>query len=261
LLYRSNPFVIASVLCFICGTSLSILLHFPFIRRSNLIRVSLREYRLELNDEKTEVHHLPDGLFRKWVSEYHFANPRPKTYYGFKRFKETYLSVIKIDQQYPGTGIIDRFLADLVTRKHHLRVQLNNRSLPKVLSLLLLLAGRRTKAFPKVLAIIESILRSQFGSMHVDSIVEHLRDYMDQLTEKESDNRYLIAWICYFIRSNSLERKIKREYKFSDPIVRATYVSRYAAFSSCPDFRVFEGVKAASKRVTMLTHLDVFKPQ
>jgi intracellular sulfur oxidation DsrE/DsrF family protein len=41
LLYRSNPFVIASVLCFICGTSLSILLHFPFIRRSNLIRVSL----------------------------------------------------------------------------------------------------------------------------------------------------------------------------------------------------------------------------
>jgi type II restriction enzyme len=55
LLYRSNPFVIASVLCFICGTSLSILLHFPFIRRSNLIRVSLIR-AMNLSLPTTDLH-------------------------------------------------------------------------------------------------------------------------------------------------------------------------------------------------------------
>jgi pimeloyl-ACP methyl ester carboxylesterase len=60
------------------------------------LQVALKEYRLELNDEKTGVHKLPDGLFRSWVSEYHAANPLPNAYYGFKRFKETYLAVVAI---------------------------------------------------------------------------------------------------------------------------------------------------------------------
>jgi hypothetical protein len=75
-----------------------------------------------------------------------------------------YLSVIRIDKNNPGTGVIDRFLTDLINRKDYsVSVKLDSKSLSKTISLLLMLADLRIKAFPKILAIIESILRSDFG--------------------------------------------------------------------------------------------------
>lgn len=225
------------------------------------LQAALKEYRLELNDEKTQFHKLPNGIFREWVSQYHAANKSPKAYYNFRRFKETYLSVVNIDRANPGSGVIDRFLADIITKKYRLRVQLDKKSLPKIMSLLLMLGDLRTKAFPKILAIIEAILRSPFGKKHSESIAEHLDDYLMQLSQKESENRYLIAWICYFLRANDLEKHITKKYKFQDPIVRATYTSRFTLFKACKDFKVFQGVKLASKKMSLLQHLDVFKPQ
>ena len=222
---------------------------------------ALKEYRLELNDEKTQFHKLPGGIFREWVSLYHAANHNPKAFYTYRRFKETYLSVVNIDRACPGTGVIDRFLADIVTKSYRLRVELNLKSLPKILSLLLMLGGLRTKAFPKVLATIEAILKSPFGARHADSIAEHLSSHLRQLAQKEAENRYLIAWIIYFLRANGLEKAIGRKYKFRDPIVRATYTSRFGLFKGCKDFEVFLGVKQAAKKTSLLQHLDVFKPQ
>jgi Reverse transcriptase (RNA-dependent DNA polymerase) len=225
------------------------------------LQAALKEYRLELNDEKTQFLKLPNGIFRDWVSQYHAANQNPKAYYPFRRFKETYLSVVNIDRTNLGCGVIDRFLADIITKKYRLRVKLSEKSLPKVLSLLLMLGDLRTKAFPKVLATIESILKSPFGKKHKDSITEHLSNYLVQLSEKEAENRYLIAWICYFLRANGFESSLAKKYKFKDPIVRATFTSRFRIFKSCKDFNVFLGVKQAAKRTSMLQHLDVFKPQ
>lgn len=222
---------------------------------------SLKEFRLELNDEKTEFYKLPDGLFRNWVSQYHAANPRPKSYYTFKKFKEVYLSVITIDRSNSGCGVIDRFLTDIITKKYNLRMNLDSKSLPKVISLLLMLADLRIKAFPKVLAIIESILKSPIGIEHSEGIIEHLEEFLQNLSKRESNNRYLLSWICYFIRANGLESKLKNKYKFKDPIVRATYTSKFSIFKSCSDFKLFLGVKAVAKKVHMLEHLDVFKPQ
>jgi hypothetical protein len=225
------------------------------------LQAALKDYRLELNDEKTQFHKLPNGIFREWVSQYHAANRSPRAYYNFRRFKETYLSVVNIDRANSGCGVIDRFLADIVTKQYRLRVRLDKKSLPKVLSLLLMLGGLRTKAFPKILATIEAILRSPFGTKHAASIAEHLDDFLHQLAKKESENRYLIAWICYFLRANNLEAHLTRKYTFQDPIVRATYTSRFALFNACKDFAVFQGVKLASRKVSLLQHLDVFKPQ
>lgn len=222
---------------------------------------ALKEYRLELSDEKTKVFRLPDGIFRDWVSQYNAANRKPKGQYSFRRFRETYLSVVNIDRNNPGCGVIDRFLADIVTKKYRLRVELNKRSLPKILSLLLMLGRLRTKAFPKVLATIEAILSSQFGETHSEAIAAHLSEYLAQLARKESENRYLIAWICYFLRANGFEKAIAKKYKFRDPLVRAAYTSRFTLFKTCKDFKVFLGVKQAAKRTGLLQHLDVFKPQ
>ncbi len=42
---------------------------------------ALREYDLDISEEKTTIDKLPDGLFRPWVSKYHAANPMPKEEY------------------------------------------------------------------------------------------------------------------------------------------------------------------------------------
>lgn len=225
------------------------------------LQAALKEYRLELNDEKTKFHELPSGLFREWVSRYNASNPRPKRPYSFKRFKEVYLSVVAIDSELQ-SGVIDRFLADLVDRKYGgLRVQLTKRSLPKIVSLLLMLADRRTKAFPMVLAILETILRSPFGKAHSSDIEDYLVKYLEQLSKAEAENRYLIAWILYFLRANGLDGKLAGKFNFKDPIVRATRTSRFTVFKAQKDFEVFQSVKKAAKRISMLKHLDVFRPQ
>jgi hypothetical protein len=227
------------------------------------LQAALKSYRLELNDGKTTIYRLPSGLFRNWVSEYHSANPQPKAFYDFKRFKEVYLSVIEIDKNNSGCGVIDRFLADIVTKDYKIRLKkLDNRSLVKTISLLLMLAELRTKSFPKILAIIESIIKSPFGLKHIDLIVDHLEEFLVTLKSEEMNNRYLITWIIYFIRANGLESKLKDcSCQFTDPIVYATYNDKFTAFDEHKDFNIFSNVKTIAKRITLLEHLDVFKPQ
>jgi hypothetical protein len=226
------------------------------------LQSALKEYRLELHDGKTEFYDLPNGLFRNWRSEYYNINPEKKKDYNFEGFKEVYLSIIKIDRNNPGCGVIDRFLADLVNRKDYsICVKLDTKSLPKVISLLLMLADLRIKAFPKILAIIESILRSDFGSSHIVPIIEHLEDFLQELISRETDNSYLIFWIIYFIRSNGLEGKLKNPYTFTNPIVKAVHEDLLGCFEDCSDFTIFSAVNTVAQQVSLLEHLDVFNPQ
>jgi hypothetical protein len=223
------------------------------------LQAALKEYRLELSDEKSAIYKLPDGLFRTWVSEYHAANPRPKARYDFRRFKETYLSVVAIDRRNPGTGVIDRFLNDLVKKDYSLRVQLSDSSIPRITSLLLMLASLRTKSFPKILAIIEAMLRSPSGRKHAADIGEHLVGFLHELSKQEADNHYLMSWIYYFLLANSLDHGLSSIPDPEHPIPRAVRTSQFEEFASAPDFKVFQGVEAASKTISLLEHLDIFK--
>ena len=56
------------------------------------LQAALKFYNLELNDEKTAIAVLPDGLFREWVSMYHAVHPRRKRKYSWKDFRELYLA-------------------------------------------------------------------------------------------------------------------------------------------------------------------------
>ncbi|MBO0350740.1 RNA-directed DNA polymerase [Phormidium pseudopriestleyi FRX01] len=227
------------------------------------LQSALKEYRLELHDGKTEFHSLPNGLFRNWRSEYYNINPETKKNYDYEGFKEVCLSVIKIDKNNPGCGVIDRFLADLVNRKNYsICVKLDKKSLPKVISLLLMLANLRIKSFPKILGIIEAILQSNFGKIYTDSIVEHLEEFLAELKTREIENSYLISWIVYFIKSNKLEDKLKdKTHSFENPIVKAIHEDTLTFFDDCSDFKIFSDVATVSKNITLLKHLDVFNPQ
>lgn len=221
---------------------------------------ALSDFNLELNDQKTRIETLPEGLFRPWVSRYHAVHPRKRKRYPWKQFRELYLSVVAIDRDLPGTGVIDRFLADIIDRKGRIRVELKARNLQKVLSMLLMLGGLRSKAFPKVVAIIESILNSPLGAKHKPSLVTYLGGYLEQLSEDEHRNRYLITWILYFLASNQLLSMLGFTPAYATEFVKSVYGNRSEFFTDRRGFTLFESCRKSAKRLSMLEHLDVFNP-
>lgn len=222
-----------------------------------LLQSALREFRLELNEDKTESRQLPDGLFRPWVSAYHVANSRPRSRYDYKRFREVYLAVVAIDRMNPGTGVIDRFLADLVGRNHELRLFPRSRELDQALSLLLMLPTLRAKSLPKVLAIVEAILRSRPTTTTKRIVGAHVAEWYGELLLREPENVYQLTWLGYFMRANGLDEFLPAAIP-NDPIARAMRTSRFSALGGSRHRLVFSGVKAAARSGSMLEHLDIF---
>lgn len=224
------------------------------------LQASLKGFNLELSDEKTTISPLPDGLFREWVSKYHAVNPRKKKSYTWKEFRELYLATIRIDKECSGTGVIERFLADIIDKEGKLKITVGDFNLQKVISMLIMLGSLRVKAFPKIIAILESVLKSEFGFIHHKIIVEYLEDYLLTLSEEEERNKYLISWISYFIVSNGLDSLLSIKPKYKDPITRSILNNRGNVFKDCKEHKIFMGCKAVAKKVTMIEHLDVFNP-
>jgi hypothetical protein len=126
--------------------------------------------------------------------------------------------------------------------------------------MLLMLGGVRVKAFPKVMAIIEAVLKSPFGLAHRADIFRHLEGYLKKLAEDEERNKYLIAWIGYFLVSNKPNGAIGFKAKCRDPVTRSVIKNRGGIFRACPEFQLFIGCKKVSKNVSMLRHLEIFSP-
>ncbi len=194
------------------------------------------------------------------MSRYHAAHPRKRKYFTWKQFRELYLAVIDIDRSHPGTGVIDRFLADITRKDGSLKFGFFSKDLEKVISMLLMLGNLRIKAFPKIIAILEALLKSPFGSAHRDRIVEYLGQFLDKLSEEEDRNKYLITWIGYFFVSNGLLPSLPKKYKFKDPIPQSVFANQGLIFKSRKEFKLFVGCKASAKRTSLIRHLDVFEP-
>lgn len=224
------------------------------------LQASLKEFNLELSDEKTVVAPLPTGLFREWVSKYHLIHPQMRQSYSWKQFRELYLGVIAIDRDCPGTGVIDRFLDDIVSNDGRLKLRLEERNLERAISMLLMLGSLRIKAFPKIMAILESIICSSFGTAHEAVILTYLEEFLSRISTEEERNKYLISWLLYFLVSNGFYERLKVKPQLKDPITRSIASNRAIVFSKAADFRLFQGCKAARQRVTLLQHLDVFNP-
>lgn len=225
------------------------------------LQESLSHYNLDLHDGKTDFAKLPQGLFRPWKSRYHAANPAPREDYDFVRFKEVYLAVIEIERDFPGTGVIDRFLSDLVSRPEYtLRLRLTPVEVERAVSLLLMLAEHRSKAFPMVLAILGELGRGHsVAERKIRGVINSvLIARLDELSYNEAANKYQIIWLVYFIRTYGGKTSSLASFNWKDDLVRAVATSRWKG-PTCKGLKTFEPVKVAHKRASLLEHLDVFR--
>lgn len=228
-------------------------------RSIKALQQALREFNLVLNEDKTDITQLPEGIFREWVSKYHSIRPRKRRNLKFAEFKEWFLGVLRIDKENPGTGVIDRFLADLTDKSYRPLVRLSRKDIHKTISLLMVLAERRIRSFPKVLGIVEAIMTSPNNASYPAAINQHLGRVLRALCRDPDDNRYLISWILYFLKSNRLPVRLRQS--FSHPVVKSIQSNRGNLFSASKDFKLFRGHRAAKKAGNLLRHLDVFNPQ
>ena len=110
-----------------------------------------------------------------------------------------------------------------MSKKGNLKVGVSEFNLEKVISMLLMLGTLRVKSFPKIMAILESVLQSPFGILHQSQVVEYLEQYLNSLSEEEERNKYLISWISYFLVSNNLHKLLSIKPKYKDPITRSIF--------------------------------------
>ena len=156
--------------------------------------------------------------------------------------------------------MIDRFLADIVSKDGRLKLHLEERNLERAISMLLRLGSLRIKAFPKIMAILESVIRSSFGAAHEGAILLYLEEYLRGISAEEERNKYLISWLLYFLVSNGFYGRLSTKPRLKDPVTISIASNRAIVFANAADFKLFQGCRTAGRDVTLLEHLDVFNP-
>lgn len=222
-----------------------------------MLQKHLKSYNLALNEKKSDIKGLPEGLYRPWVADYNSATLKYKKSITYKRFEHTFLKVLKIDTEHPDTGVIDRFLSELTTKKFKLKLSLNGKEIIKVFSLLLMLKERRAKSFPQILAIIELLFTKYTMEQELkETMTRSIQSLFNEKMNDQLGNCYDILWLAYFIESNSLFR-ILWPKKLNHPFIR-TVKKNSQSFYLVPDINLYTSIKKVTK-TTLIEHVAIFK--
>ncbi|CAN5755996.1 hypothetical protein BH24ACI5_BH24ACI5_26770 [soil metagenome] len=119
------------------------------------------------------------------------------------------------------------------------------------------MAPATAKAMPKALAIVEALLRKHPTKSKKDIIGTHVGEWYEDLSKKESENVYQMAWLAYFMKANGLAQHLSSK-KPKDPVARAPRTGRFSALGKTSQSHLFRGVMTAAKAGSMLQHLDIF---
>lgn len=168
----------------------------------------LVEFNLLINEHKTKVLTLPDGLYRQHDREYHNYSLKDKETIPFKTFELTLLKALDIHKAYPGTSILEKFFSELYDNDSKLKIQFSadnnarNKQILKAMSLLMLVKRESEKTLCHVLAICEEI----YIKFRSPKLKEQLKNLIESEIIKASDKKsaFELVWLVFFSRYLSL---------------------------------------------------------
>lgn len=214
----------------------------------------MRLYNLSLNESKTEILELPNGLFRPAMLEYNKYSLRKERKIPYKTFERTLLEVLKIDEKYPGTALIQKFLSELISSNYLLKLDIKSeKQIKKLLSLLFMLKRKQARSLPGILAIIELIIEHFSKREDIkDLILGYIRD---TLTNHE-DYLYDAIWIAYFLKSQGSQ--ISNLSAFQDhPLFKSIYENKQSFFSDNANIDLFIPIEETTHMI-LAKHLAIF---
>jgi hypothetical protein len=221
-----------------------------------------------LNETKTQIFTLPDGLYRPHDREYFPHSLREKSKVSFKTFEHTLLIALDIHRKYPGTGVLEKFFSELLTKDKRLKVQFSKHDrqcllqLTKFISLLFLIKRESGKTLSHVLSLIEIVYLA--NNEHKKT----LKPFIKQIVEKElvaasnKNSAFDVVWYIFFSRYIGLGitnfmSLVTNKKVASNTFVQSIITSQDKLYSD-------SGVKlfikpSECKGVSLAHRLDVFK--
>jgi hypothetical protein len=129
---------------------------------------NLSTYNLSINESKTSIQKLPDGLYRKHDREYFPYSLKNRRTITFKCFEHTLLIALDIHRKYPGTSILEKFISECFVKsksqeQKRLKIVFSQnkprrlREIKQVISLLFLIKRESEKLLCHVLSICEQL--------------------------------------------------------------------------------------------------------
>jgi len=175
-----------------------------------VISNELSENNLTLNESKTSILCLPDGLYRKHDREYFPHSLRERKTVSFKVFEHTLLIVLDIHRKYPGTSILEKFVSELFNKEKNLKIVFSKeeyekeKQIKKVISLLFLVKRESEKVLGNILSVIDQLYVGNIKSF--PRLKEYLRKTIEEEIARASarGSIFEIVWLIFFSRYISL---------------------------------------------------------
>lgn len=225
-----------------------------------ILQKQMALFNLTLNENKTQISDLPEGLYREWTVDYQPFSLRYKKKISYKQFEYSFRGTLKVDKKYEGTGVTDRFLSELYSKKYNLKFKFQEKKLLKVISQLLMLKERRNKSLPQILGIIELML-NQIGKQSITfrKISSIINKLCTEKLKNIEENLYDLLWLIYFIKSNKLS-EIVLPKRINSVLIKSLKINNVEFFKPIPDYiNLFQTIKKSRNDGLLLKQLSVFK--
>lgn len=178
----------------------------------------MNNFNLLINESKTKVLTLPEGLYRNHDRDYHLYTLNKYDSIPFKTFELTLLKALEIHRTYPGTSILEKFLSELFDSDHNLKIlyssdkSIRNKQISKTFSLMILLKRESEKTVSQILAIIEAVY-DKFNSKNC--LKKELGNLIaSEITMASScKSIFDLSWLIFFSKYKKL-----RLTKFSETL-------------------------------------------
>lgn len=174
-----------------------------------ILAEELTEFNLLINESKTKILELPNGLYRQHDRAYHPHSIRDKEKVHFKTFELTLLTALDIHKEYPGTSILEKFFGELYDSDYKLKIQFadkkssKRKQILKTLSLLVLAKRESEKILCHILSVIELIYLEYKTEFKLKEIIKDLVE-SEIIKANEKQSIFELTWYIFYARYLSL---------------------------------------------------------
>ncbi len=242
------------------------------IQAKQVLRVvcnQLSNYNLSINENKTSVQKLPDGLYRKHDREYFPHKLKEREEISFSVFEHTLLIALDIHRDNPGTSILEKFVSEIFTNSKNKKLKLKfseslhkrNQQIKKVISLLFLV----TRESEKLLCQVLSVSQQLYIDYHAEQT--DLKEYLKLIITNhitlasKKGSVFEIVWLIFFSRYIKLgitnfDNLVENDKVKSNQFYKSILTSQQKIFNDT-EVKLFKKPRDCQE-VSLAQYLDIF---
>ena len=241
------------------------------------LSINLTTYNLSINENKTSIQKLPDGLYRKHDRKYFPYSLKNEKEITFKCFEHTLLIALDIHRNNPGTSILEKFISecfikDKSNNQRKLKVTFSQdskkriRQIKQVISLLFLVKRESEKLLCHVLSISEQLYID--WNPEYSNLTQYLKSTIKNEIYRASKKGSVFetVWLIFFsrymrlgIRENELSELLEESTIEDNHFYKSILNSKQEIFKNT-GIQLFKAPRhfKSDPEFTLAKYLDIF---